>query len=1369
MKLKLIAATLTLAALLPAALHAASHTWSGAVNGYFSNAGNWSAGGVPTLAETNSLVFPVGATRFTITNDIGALKLTSINLSGSGYVLRGASTLTFVGNLIDIQAGGATNTIESPIHFNSVGAVAVGPDDALALAGAVSGTNGFVKYGYGDLCFRGAASNPLSGKLQAAYGALHFQKTGGATPYNGNQIEIGVMDTANLAYLELHASDCIPDGATLTFAPSGVLRMNGFSEVVGAVSMHGGLINGTAGGLLRLGDTLTLTPRVAGTNGLGQAIFESPTLWGEIQFGGASATIHVTTNIAKIEALISEYSTPSPIHKTGPGTLTLAAANTFAGQLNVLEGKVFAEESTSLGTTAGGTVVANGASLELPTGVTFSEPLVLHGAGVNGAGALQLDVGGNTTASGLITVSNLTRVFVPAAQQLQLSGVIGGPGGLEKTGPGDLLLAGVSANTFSGASFVNGGRMLLGKTANTKAIASVTVTNGTQLHFNANEQMDNAGVLSIYSGGSVNLSNRNETIGGLNIGRGTTLDTGTGLLTLLGDVEAGTPYSTTSGSVTIRGFLSLGGGNRHFHAPDASFRFDCVVSDGAGVGGLRLSGNGGSLGFGNFHFIQTNTFNGPVTADYAGLLAHNPRAFGTTNGGVFGTNNCEVILFQTNLVITGETLTSEKLVILYSTGSNAWNGPVLLPQTNSILKFNPWTVGATNTLAVNGPISGLGGLVVGDNTYFAPGMTVRLTQSNSYAGHTEVFVGTLAIQHTNSLGGTSDGTTVFGNGRLRLELSNGATMAGESLTLFGSGGDAESPGHLTMAGPVSNNWNGPLIIQGSPSRISVPNMDGTLKINTVITGGYGLAKTGPGTLILAGQGTNQIVYLIAEFGPVRLAQTGGFAVAEGVFGGEVGVAGEGFKTFEGTAYYMPASVHLDQPGQLPPSTSLNLVGPYGGFFLNDQNLTIQDLSGAGGIYMDHGTLTWSNSAWWHVSTFAGPIVCEIPGTTNLIKKGDGTLQLHGPSTTWESGGFWYLYDSIALQGRVLVEGGELSVSNGIIGSLLVNAFTVATTRSAPTQGADPSYMNGLRIGSLTGSGNLNLINGAQVYLGTDNANSTFDGPISGTSPARLIKTGAGTVTLTAPGTSFTGDTLVEEGTLLVNGTLNGPVQVMKGPESASATLGGAGTVGNVTLSGLGARIAPGPTTNTPSYGKLTVGSLTMNAGSALLSEINGTNAGVNLDQIDAAGTVSLNGGFADFLGFGLGAVSNQYAVVKSAFPVSGTFLNNPEGDYVYPSAGRIMQITYLTAGGKEIILIEQAGAPPSNINITGITMQPGGHMKLTGTGTIGATYFIEGNTNLATTNWVTLGSVTGDWNGGINFTDTNAPSFPQRFYRFRLQ
>lgn len=94
---RLTLATLAIACLLAAATaRAASHTWSGAVNGLFSNAGNWSAGGVPTLAETNTLIFPAGATRTTVTNDIGALKVAAFNLSGGNYIVRGRARSPFI-------------------------------------------------------------------------------------------------------------------------------------------------------------------------------------------------------------------------------------------------------------------------------------------------------------------------------------------------------------------------------------------------------------------------------------------------------------------------------------------------------------------------------------------------------------------------------------------------------------------------------------------------------------------------------------------------------------------------------------------------------------------------------------------------------------------------------------------------------------------------------------------------------------------------------------------------------------------------------------------------------------------------------------------------------------------------------------------------------------------------------------------------------------------------------------------------------------------------------------------------------------------------------------------------------------------------
>ena len=80
--------------------------------------------------------------------------------------------------------------------------------------------------------------------------------------------------------------------------------------------------------------------------------------------------------------------------------------------------------------------VVNGNRLVVTEGITMQIPL-FGGADINAA--LALDGGG-----GPITVT------VPINQTLQLSGQIGGPSGLTKTGGGTLYFDGILENTFSG-------------------------------------------------------------------------------------------------------------------------------------------------------------------------------------------------------------------------------------------------------------------------------------------------------------------------------------------------------------------------------------------------------------------------------------------------------------------------------------------------------------------------------------------------------------------------------------------------------------------------------------------------------------------------------------------------------------------------------------------------------------------------------------------------------------------------------------------------------------------------------------------------------------------------------------------------------
>ncbi len=1574
---------------------AATHTWSGAVNGLFSNPGNWSAGGVPTLAETNALSFPASATRFTVTNDIGTLSVSAFNISGSNYIIRGASTFTIRPNLVNLNCQGWSNTIESPLNFAGLGTIVVGTGDSLILSGMLSGTNGIFKSSSGALYIKGTASNPLTGDLDISSGDVYFQKTGGASSYSGSSISLGSTTVTDLTHLILYADNQIPDSAAIEIQPSGVLRLNDHSDIVGPVTMTGGIIDTGAGKLTINGD-LALTPRFVGLDGLNQPVFESTTLWGTIEFGGASRVISVSTNTCKIEAAIVDAGPVTVLNKTGPGTLELRGNNTFPGQFNVLEGTVFAYNFDSMGTTAGNTVVSNGATLIIPDGVTFSEPLVLSGSGQNGSGALKLDGGGNTICNGLIAVSNLARVFVPPGQQLQFTSVVSGPGGIEKTGLGDLTLAGVSANTFSGASFVNEGKMQLSKSASTRAIGSVTVTNGASLVFNNNEQMDNAGVLSVCGGASVNLTNRTETIGGLNTGAGAVLNTGTGLLTMLGDFYVGGPYNFSGETATIQGNLSLGGAMRTVSSPFQSLVLDCSVSDGAGVGGIRV--HDGSL-----YLLRSNSFSGPVVVKGACSVS-NAFALGAPGGGVILTNDpgyeSSFSIRSANSSISGETLTNYSFSYFNNSGTNTWNGPIVLATTNLFVLYS----GMPYQLTLNGQISGSG-------TIWSAGKVI-LSQANTYTGLTEIS-GTVVLKHPQALGGTGQGTLVDEGATLELDMPNGSVVL---EPLFGENVFLPAPTNFTLSviGAVTNTWAAPIAMLTNDvpwMRAHIADPAGTLRMDNGISGLGGVEKTGPGTLILGGTSPNtyqgettvregtlvlnkpngvqavgnlsvsgvgkvewggsdqipnhtslnlsssgfgytnvflrshsetvsnvtllqsymdvgtgtftllgdfdisnpslswenisgitggsvllspgthrimaslgweesyfhvsspvhetggsaglridrSIVYLAASnsfTGPVvvdaslltlthpyalgsaaqgvlvtnqsrlvmlmtnniampgesivladqapgeifpnklfagnlttnswggslilmgsnqvDVATDSKFTITGPVYGpgklrstgrGELVLAGTqpntvpGIIVEEGTLHLAklpgipalagdvllnpdgldlaPPTLVLGNSNQFPPQTVVTVgeIDSNAYFYLNGHAAAVRAIAGLGTVNVGSGTLTITNSG--ADGDFRGQMVGS-PGGTRLIKQGTATQLLLGNN---------------ALYGGALLQGGTLG-----LGSSIFSQMDIAAGTRADLYGMNTTFDALTGMGSVFRQGG-----GAEIYIGGNNASSTFNGLIYGASLTSFIKVGTGVFTFNGTNTDA-GTTLVRDGTLLVNGRMTNSVVVSPFTPGNAPTLGGTGTVGNVTVTGLGARISPGPTTASPSYGKLTVGNLTLGANANYRCEIGGTNAGVNLDQINATGTITLSGGFADFAAFGAGTLSNRYAVVKSAVPVSGTFLGDPEGDFITPAAGRLMQITYLTAGGKEVTLIDQSTTLPNTFG--GITRGTNGSITLNGTGTIGVTYSVQANTNLNTTNWIVIGSSLANFNGALTFVDTNATNFAMRFYRF---
>lgn len=1589
---------------------AASHTWSGAANGYFSHPGNWSSGGVPTLAETNALVFPAGAARRVVTNDLGALRVSLFNFSGDGYVVRSATAFNVMPNLINIQCNNS-NTIDAPLSLGIVAFVSVGAGDSLVLSGAVTGTGGLGKFGDGDLYLRGGAANTFTGGLYANFGDVILGKTGGATAAPG-PIFVGGTNVPDFATVSLESSEQISGTANLTLRRTGALALRGWTNTVNDVTLSAGTVLTFWGfspspGLLRLNGDLTLAAHLQEF----PLPDQSPIVRGQIEFVGAAASIVVSNAgvVCELEADIVEYGSATAINKTGPGTLLLKGdANTYTGALNIQQGRVIAGHATALGSAVGATTVASGATLELPDGYNSSEPMTLTGLGNTGLGALFLP-GGAATLSGAMTLTGEAGITVNAASgTLNLSGAIGGTGGLRKLGAGTVRLDGFGNNSFSGESFVAAGRLTLNKNGGVDAIRSVTVTNGAQLIFGANEQMHSAGVLSIYTGAMVDLTNRTETLGGLNLGN-VTLDPGAGTLITSGTVFAGPPYvETNNGSATIRGNLSLGGGQRVFGTDGTSLYLDCHISNGAGVGGIAQQWDGGAL-----HLLRSNSFTGPVSLS-GFCFVSNAFAFGAPGGGVYSTNETVGIIGfdHPTLSIRNENITSWERGIYFTGtgGTNAWFGSIAL-LSNSVYNatYAPDLVfDGLGELALHGVISGPGTVKVGDGT-------LRLTASNTYSrGHLLGIGATLVAQHPNALGVPGFKTYVHGGSRLVLQLPNGAAVTGHTLHPWLIVGDTNA--FLDVVGAVSNAWNGPIEMDmySKSLVVNVADAGGTLALSSRIHGVGGLEKSGAGKVFLAGAEPNtfpgdtvvndgtlvlnkpngvpavsnltvlhpgKVVWAANEQMPdaaqLRLFSTvvanvtnavltgfeetvGQLALRNGrAAGGTLGLLGDvdlANETFSESFSFLRTKVRLS-PGvhrvinPVPASSGAKAF-----LFLHD---SIQEVGGAAGLVlsnafvrvfgsntfsgpvvvdrgdlgvasphalgspaqgtfltnsagftlsMPHGSIVagealvvappavgaihgsrltvlgdvlatnaWAGPVTFHgdhvldvgnLGTFVidGPLAGDYPlhtadgagqlilagnqpntitglwlerGTVRLAKtpgvrafSGDATLfgddldpvgvrlQLDAPNqfapetvmvagsastnavfalngheatigalmgrgsvridtgkltiqggpvtrvflgtASGAPGGIRLVKQGLNNQGffgtnhfggaGVLVQGGVLGVSGGDFGSVDLSAGAFFEKN-----GGDA------RIDGLSGAGYL-VVNAGRVVVGGNNASSLFGGAIQGLAAASLVKVGGGTLTL-AGASTFPGQMLVQNGGLLVNGSFTGPIRVQPGVVGQLATLGGAGTLGNVVVTGVGARIAPGATTTVPSYGRLSVNNIALDGGALFLCELGGTSAGVNHDQIDARDTTTLLNAAASFSAFGGGAVSNRYSVWKTFGSLSGKFQGLNEGGTVFPGAGRSMQISYQGgANGREIVLMDLVAIPPSTI--TGIQRLPDGTFQIGGTGTPGVTYEVQANADLNTTNWLTIGSVTGDFNGALTFVDPGQTRFSIRFYRF---
>ncbi len=237
---------------------------------------------------------------------------------------------------------------------------------------------------------------------------------------------------------------------------------------------------------------------------------------------------------------------------------------------------------------------------------------------------------------------------------------------------------------------------------------------------------------------------------------------------------------------------------------------------------------------------------------------------------------------------------------------------------------------------------------------------------------------------------------------------------------------------------------------------------------------------------------------------------------------------------------------------------------------------------------------------------------------------------------------------------------------------------------------DISFHNppGVSIGSIEGEGQV-LLGANRLTVGSNNLSTTFSGSIgngeSGKVGGSLAKTGESTLTL-AGASTYTGGTLVDRGTLIINntagsGTGTGRVVVNNG------TLGGTGTItGAVTIGG-GARSAvlmPGVN----GIGLLTIQSTLAFAANSAYNWNVQTETFESNEVASFGVTIDVGASFSA-LGYGGGIIPSGtvFTVIENtaATPIAGTFSNLADGS-IFTANGNNFQADYQGGDGNDLTL-----------------------------------------------------------------------------------
>jgi fibronectin-binding autotransporter adhesin len=634
------------------------------------------------------------------------------------------------------------------------------------------------------------------------------------------------------------------------------------------------------------------------------------------------------------------------------------------------------------------------------------------------------------------------------------------------------------------------------------------------------------------------------------------------------------------------------------------------------------------------------------------------------------------------------------------TGANTYTG--LTTISAGTLQLGDGTSGNDGTIANTSGLVNNGALVFnsfGSSTasYAISGLgsvtktgagTQVLGATNSYTGKTTVQNGTLSF----SVGNASATANQQLGANAALDLGLASISSGRLLYTGGAGTLAKNInalGHGTDT--IENGGSGLLALTGTLTK------NGTTL--TLKGGSNGITVSGTGTI--AGSSANSD--LIVDGGIVNLETANTYNGPTFIINGATlnATATNALPTANGRS-----AIRMDESGSGSSTLAMTV----------SQSIASLDGASNSAVNLNATTLTIGTSS--GSSTFAG----VISGTGGLTKDNASTLILTGTNTY--TGATTINNGILELSGSGSINGSDVTVNGGSFINNSSVAYTGTLTLNNASLGGgtidgDITYSGGGTVSgssSVTGSvgsssGSFSVESGANLTVGTSlnvsgtaelvlastasvigsinyssSANSTIEGVIAGTDKTLTLNNSSAVLTLTGNNT-YTGATTIDAGKLVVNGNISSSSLTSV---ASGATIGGSGTVGDLTVSS-GGFINPG---NSP--GILNVSGDYTQAG-LYTAEITGLTAGTEHDQINVTGSVDITGGSLTAL-----FTAGTYAANDLIFillndgvdAITGTYSGFAQGATVIEYDGFDWKISYTAnsttnsfTGGNDIALM----------------------------------------------------------------------------------